>query len=55
MIKKKNRRIRIRPTLGWPKSLYVFFCKIKGTLFIFTNNFIDVDILSMLAISRVLT
>ena len=39
--------------LGWPKSPYVFFHKTKDTFFIFTNNFIDLDILSMLAISRV--
>ena len=31
----------------------VFFYKIKDTFFIFTNNFIDLDILSMLAISGV--
>ena len=37
--------------LGWPKSQFSFFCKIKGTFFIYTNNFIDLDILSMLAIS----
>ena len=37
--------------LGWPKSLLSFFCKIRDTLFIFTNNCIDLDILSMLAIS----
>ena len=30
--------------LGWPKSPFSFFCKIKDTFFIFTNNFIDVDI-----------
>ena len=38
--------------LACPKSPYVFFCKIKDTFFIFTNNFIDFDILSMSAISR---
>ena len=38
--------------LGWPKTLPSFFCKIKGTFFIFTNNFIDWDILSMLALSH---
>ena len=27
-----------------------FFCKIKNIFFIFTNNFIDLDILSMLAL-----
>ena len=31
--------------------LGVLFCKIKDTFFIFTNNFIDLGILSMLAIS----
>ena len=39
--------------LGWPKSLFTFFHKIKDTYFIFTNNFIDLDILSMSAVSRV--
>ena len=38
--------------LGWPKSPFSFFCKIKDIFFIFTNNFIDLDILSMSAISR---
>ena len=38
--------------LGWPKSLLHFFHKIKDSLLIFTNNFIDLDILSMPAISR---
>ena len=37
--------------LGWAKSLYDFFHKIKDTFFIFTNNVIDLDLLSMLAIS----
>ena len=37
--------------LGWPKSLFSFFHKIKDKFFIFTNNFIDLDILSMSAIS----
>ena len=27
--------------LGWPKSPFSFFSKIKDTFFIFTNNFID--------------
>ena len=31
----------------------VFFCKIKDAFFIFTNNFIDLDILSMSIISHV--
>ena len=39
--------------LGWPKSLFSFFHEIKDTFFIFTNNFIDWDIFSMLAISHV--
>ena len=39
--------------LGWPKSLFSFFRKIKDTFFIFTNNFIDLDILSMSAVSHV--
>ena len=34
------------------KVRLVFFCKINDTCFIFTNNFIDLDILSMLAISH---
>ena len=33
------------------KSLFSFSHKIKDTFFIFTNNFIDLDILSMSAIS----
>ena len=37
-------------TMGWPKSLFSFFHKTKHTFFIFTNNFIDLDILSMSAI-----
>ena len=37
--------------LGWPKSPYGFSQKIKDTFFIFMNNSIDLDILSMLAIS----
>ena len=38
--------------LGWPKGLYDFFHKIKDTFSIFTNNFFDLDILNMLAISH---
>ena len=34
------------------KVRYVFFRKIKDTFFIFTNNFIDFNILGMSAISR---
>ena len=34
------------------KVCLVFFRKIKDTFFIFTNNFIDLDIPSMSAISR---
>ena len=30
----------------------IFFCKIKDTFFIFTSNFIDLDILSMSAVSH---
>ena len=37
--------------LGWQKSPYGFFHKIKDTFFICTSNFIDLDILSMLALS----
>ena len=37
----------------WPKSLYGFFHKIKDTFSIFTSNFIDLDILSISALSRV--
>ena len=36
---------------GGQKVCLVFFCKIKDTFFIFTNNFIDLDILCMSAIS----
>ena len=39
--------------LGWPKCPYGFFHEIKDTLLIFTNNFIDLDILSMSAVSHV--
>ena len=38
--------------LGWPKSPYGFFNKIKDTFFIFTNNFIDFGILSRSAVSH---
>ena len=37
--------------LVWPKSPFSFFCKIKDTFFIFTNNSIDLGILSMSAAS----
>ena len=37
--------------LGWPKNPFSFFHKIKDIFFIFTNTFIDLDILTMLAIS----
>ena len=40
-----------RVPLGGPKSLFSFFLKIKHTFFIFTNNFIDLHVLSMLAMS----
>ena len=36
--------------VGWPKSPLSFFCTIN-TFFIFTNNFIDLDILTMSALS----
>ena len=36
---------------GWPKSPFSVFCKIKDAFFTFTNIFIDLDILSMSAIS----
>ena len=39
--------------MDWLKCLYGFFHKIKDTFFIFTNNFIDLDILSTGAISHV--
>lgn len=42
--------------LGWPKRPRSFFHKIKDTSFIkviFTNNFIDLSILSMPALSHV--
>ena len=38
--------------LGWPKNTLSFFHKIKDTFSIFTNNFIDLDILSLSALSR---
>ena len=31
---------------------YISFCKRKNTFFTFTNNFIDLDILSMLSIAH---
>ena len=39
--------------LGCPKILYGFLSKIKGIFFTFTNNFLDLDILSMSAVSHV--
>ena len=39
--------------LGWSKSLFSFFCKIKDIFFIFMNNFIDLAISSMSAISYI--
>ena len=41
-------------TIGLSKNPYGLFCKMKGTFFIFTNDFIDLDILNMLAISHML-
>ena len=38
--------------LGWPKSPFSFFHKMKDTFFIFTNNCIDLDILNISALSR---
>ena len=39
-------------TIGLTKKfMWGFFCKIKDTLFTFSNNFIDLDVLSMLSIS----
>ena len=43
--------LHILSTLDWLKGPY-FFHKIKDTFFIFTNNFIDLDVLSISAISR---
>ena len=37
--------------LGWPKSPFIFFHKIR-CIFLFTSNCIDLDILSMSAVSR---
>ena len=39
--------------LGWPKSKFILFYKIEDTFLIFIINFIDLDILSILAISCV--
>ena len=39
-------------SLGYQKVLVVFFCKIKDTFSIFTNIFIDLDILSMSTLSH---
>ena len=41
-----------RLILGWPKSPVSLFHKIKGAFFIFTNNFIDLDILNMSTITH---
>ena len=40
--------------LGWPKSPFSTLHKVNKLLFIFTSNFIDLYILSMLAISHML-
>ena len=37
-------RLHLIYLLGWSKSLFSFFHKIKDTYFIFTNNLIDLDI-----------
>ena len=42
-----------RVVLGWPEGSFSFFCKTEDTFFIFTNNFIDLDVVNMSAISRV--
>ena len=48
---KENKILQLN-LLGWPKSPFrFFFYKIKDTFFVFTNNFIDLDSLSMSAIS----
>ena len=39
--------------LGWPESLFSCVCKRQDTFFIFTNNFIDLAILRMPALSRI--
>ena len=43
--------------LGWSKGPFSIFCKIKDTFFIFTNNFIGLDTLSVCVgyLSRSLT
>ena len=41
----------LQQVLGWPKSPFSFFHKIKDTFFIFTNNFIDLDSLRVSAVS----
>ena len=52
ILRKVKRNTEAEEILGWPKSLFSFFCNIKDTFFIFPNNFNDLDILSMSAISR---
>ena len=49
----KREKEKIQNILGWPKIPYVFFHKIKDMFLIFTNSFIDLDILSVSAISFV--
>ena len=39
--------------LDWLKSLFSFSCKIRDAFFTFSNNFIDLDILSMSVIVHV--
>ena len=39
--------------LGWPKGLFRFFHKVEDTFSISTNNCIDLDTLSMSAVSHV--
>ena len=55
--KSKGKRGAIRKCnpnklLDWPKNPLCFLHKIRYTFFIFTNNFIDLDILSVLSFSQ---
>ena len=52
---KKTSILRLRSLnliLGCTKRLFSFFCKIKDSFFIFTNSFIELDILNMPATSH---
>ena len=44
--------MQISSFIGWPESPFSFFYQINDTFFIFSNNFTDLDILSMSAVSR---